>query len=213
MSNRDCVFLLIFLAFFGGETSVSAQLAALQILVFDYTGLSALSLREFTTQTQVILSKDGLSAEVEDCTRATDGPCFRQERVQRRIEIRVVNKPQENHMLVGRKCLGVSFINHDGGTDASVYRELADQEAADFGLPREVVLAYAAAHEAGHLLLGEQAHTLHGLMKAHWGAEEFRAMTQSRLHFSSEQKRELTHRYGRSLAAETDAEPGIATRH
>ena len=198
MSNRDCVLLLIFLAFFGDETSVSAQLAALQVLVFDYTGLSAPSLREFTTQTKVILSNEGLSAEVEDCTRATDGPCFSQERVQRRIEIRVVNKAQENHMLVGGKCLGVSFINHDGGIDASVYRELADQEAADFGLPREVVLAYAAAHEAGHLLLGE-AHTPNGLMKAHWGTEEFQAISQRRLTFSSDQRRELTRRYGRSL--------------
>jgi hypothetical protein len=213
MSNRDCLFLLIFLAFFGDATSVSAQLAALHVLVFDFTGLSAPSLREFTTQTQAILSDEGLSAEVEDCTRATAGPCFSQERVQRRIEIRIVNKPPGNHMLVGGKCLGVSFINHDGGIFASVYRELADQEAVDFGLPREVVLAYGAAHEAGHLLLGEQAHTLHGLMKAHWGTEEFRAISRGRLHFSSEQGRELTRRYGSSLGAETDAEFGIATRH
>jgi hypothetical protein len=212
MSNRDCVFLLIFLAFFGDAASVSAQLAALRVLVFDYTGLSAPSLREFTTQTQVILSHEGLSAQVEDCTRTTEGPCFSQERAQRRIEIRVVNKSQENHMLVDRKCLGVSFINHDGGTSASVYRDLADQEAADFGLSREVVLAYAAAHEAGHLPLGEQAHTLHGLMKARWATEEFRAISQRRLHFSPEQRRELTRRYGRSLAAETDAEFGIGTR-
>jgi hypothetical protein len=213
MSNRDCVFLLIFLAFFGDETSASAQLAAIQVLVFDYTGLSAPSLREFTTQTQVILSNEGLSAEVEDCTRATEGPCFSQERVQRRIEIRVLINAQENHMLVGRKCLGVSFINRDGGSSASVYRELADQEAADFGLPREVVLAYAATHEAGHLLLGEQAHTPHGLMKARWETEEFRAISQRRLHFSSEQRRELTRRYGRSIAVETDADFGMATRH
>jgi len=211
MSNRDCVFLLIFLAFFGDETSVAGQLAALRVLVFDYTGLNAPSLREFTTQTQVILSNEGLSAEVEDCTRATDGPCFSQDRAQRRIEIRVVNKPQENHMLVGGNCLGVSFINHDGGISASVYREQADQEAANFGLPRGVVLAYAAAHEAGHLLLGEQAHTLYGLMKARWGTEEFRAISQRRLHFNSEQRRELTRRYGRSLAGETDAEFGVAT--
>jgi len=193
------VFHRFFISHRGGYVIVNPRSsAALQVLVFDYTGLSAPSLREFTRQTQVILSNEGLSAEVEDCTRATDGPCFSQDRVQRRIEIRVVNQAQENHTLVGSKCLGVSFINHDGGTSASVYRELADQEAADFGLPREVVLAYAAAHEAGHLLLGE-AHTPNGLMKAHWGTEEFQAISQRRLTFSSDQRRELTRRYGRSL--------------
>jgi hypothetical protein len=212
MSNRGCLLLLIFLALASDANSVSAQAPTLQVQVYDYTGLSASSLQKLMKRTQIILSGAGVSVEVDECTRATEGPCVVQERALRRIVIRVFDKSPKNQTNVRWPRLGESFISHEGGSCASVYRELADQEAADFGLPQEVVLAYVAAHEAGHLLLGEHAHTLHGLMKAHWDTEDFRAMTQSRLHFSSEQTRELTRRYGGSRPAEMGAGLVVATR-
>ena len=59
-----------------------------------------------------------------------------------------------------------------------------------------LVLSYAAAHEAGHLLLGDEAHTPQGLLKADWETDDFRAMAQNRFHFSAEQTWELKRRYG-----------------
>jgi hypothetical protein len=62
------------------------------------------------------------------------------------------------------------------------------------------VLAHAAAHEVGHLLLGTQAHTSEGLMKANWVRSDFMAMDQDRCHFTVEQARMLANRYGTPAA-------------
>jgi hypothetical protein len=72
--------------------------------------------------------------------------------------------------------------------------------------------AYAAAHEIGHLLLGE-AHSSRGLMKATWGTGNFEAMAQNRFHFSPEQTRELSDRYGSSHRPEAGADKDLAVRH
>jgi hypothetical protein len=107
--------------------------------------------------------------------------------------------------------LGMSVADHDGGTYATVYLKPAEEKASDASIPRIVVLAYAAAHEVGHLLLGE-AHCPQGLMKAIWNMNGFQAMAQNNLHFSSEQARELTNRYGTAHQAEAGAAAAVAVR-
>jgi hypothetical protein len=49
------------------------------------------------------------------------------------------------------------------------------------------VLGLGAAHELGHLLLGESAHTPSGLMKAKWGKDELKHWYGGKLSFTSEQ--------------------------
>jgi hypothetical protein len=78
--------------------------------------------------------------------------------------------------------------------------------------PWITVLAYAAAHEVGHLLLGDQAHTPQGLMKASWDNQDFGAMTQGGLHFSLEQTRELATRYGAAHPVEAGATTALPVR-
>ena len=99
----------------------------------------------------------------------------------------------------------MSVAGHDGGTYATVFLKPAEEKASDANLPRTIVLAYAAAHEVGHLLLGDQAHTPQGLMKATWDTNDFQAMAQNDFHFSPEQTRELTSRYGTAHQAEAGA--------
>jgi hypothetical protein len=71
--------------------------------------------------------------------------------------IRVVAGGPRNRKNVRRQDLGRSIVNHDGGTYATVFLKPVGDEAAETNLPRILVLAYAAAHEVGHLLLGEEA--------------------------------------------------------
>jgi hypothetical protein len=92
--------------------------------------------------------------------------------------------------------LGQSFADNKGGTYASVFLASVQDQAAEANVPWITVLAYAAVHEIGHLLLGNQTHTLRGLMKANWGREDYAGMDQNRCHFSSEQILQLTLRYG-----------------
>jgi hypothetical protein len=95
-----------------------------------------------------------------------------------------------------REPLGQSYADHRGGTMASIFLAPARDQAAAANVPWVLVLSYAAAHEVGHLLLGDRAHTSRGLMRAHWDRGDYMAMSQNRLHFTNEQALILADRYG-----------------
>ncbi len=213
MANRGCYFLLLFLALVSEAKSVSAQAAALQVQVYDYAGLSPAALHAFIIQTQEILTGAGISVEVDACARGVSRPCEGRRGSFRQVVVRVVAGPPIDSSRARRQHLGQSIATHDGGTYASVFLELAEEEAAVANLPRILVLSYAAAHEVGHLLLGDEAHTPQGLMKADWEADDFRAMAQNRFHFSAEQSRELNRRFGAGRPAGIGADTSIAVRH
>ena len=180
--------------------------------MYDYTGLRPAALHAFITRTQEILTGAGISVEVDACPRGVSTPCESRRGSIRQVVIRVVAKAPRNSNQFRRQHLGQSIATHDGGTYASVFLELAEEEATETNLPRILVLSYAAAHEVGHLLLGDEAHTPQGLMKADWETDDFRAMAQNRFHFIAEQARELNRRYGAGRSAGTGADTSIAAR-
>jgi hypothetical protein len=213
MANRGCYLLLLLLAQVSDAKSVFGQAAALQVQVYDYTGLSRAALHTFATQTQAILTGAGISVEVDACERGASRPCEGRRGSFRQVVVRVVAGPPRDRNRARWQHLGQSIATHDGGTYASVFLELAEEEAAGANLPRILVLSYAAAHEVGHLLLGDEAHTPQGLMKADWETDDFQAMAQNRLHFSAEQTRELKRRFGAGRATGAGADTSIAARH
>jgi hypothetical protein len=112
--------------------------------------------------------------------------------------IRVVTGTARKIRNVFRAPLGLSFADREGETFASVFLERIQDEAAEAYFSWVIVLGYAASHEVEHLLLGNQAHTPQGLMKAYWDRHDDLQMSQNRCHFSDEQVQELTRRYGSS---------------
>jgi len=212
MSNRGCLLLLLLLTLAGNANAVSAQTSALQVQVYDYAGLNPATLHQFIARTQEILANSGVSLEVDVCARSASS-CESHSGSSRQILIRVVADSGKNMKNVRREKLGMSVAGHDGGTYGTVFLKPAEEEASDANLPWTIVLAYAAAHEIGHLLLGDQAHTGQGLMRATWGIGDFAAMAQNRLHFTAEQTRELTDRYGSSRRPEAGADTELAGRH
>jgi hypothetical protein len=74
MKNRGCFLLIPLLVLAGNAKTVSAQTSALQVQVYDYTGLSPAALHEFTARTQEILASSGVSAEVDACAKGAV-PC------------------------------------------------------------------------------------------------------------------------------------------
>ena len=150
------------------------------------------------------------SREVDACP-ARGASCESHTEGSRQVVLRVVADTSKN-MQNARWELGMSVADRDGGTYATVYLKPAAEKASDADLPWIVVLSYAAAHEIGHLLSGE-AHCPKGLMKAIWNVKDFQAMAQNNLHFSSEQSRELTSRYGIAHRAGVGAHTELAVRH
>jgi hypothetical protein len=211
MKNRGCYLLLLLLTLAGNANTVSAQTSAIQVQVYDYTGLSPVAFHELVTRTQDILARSGVSLEVDACARGA-AACESHSGSFRQIVIRVIADTPKGMKNIRLEKLGQSVAGRDGGTYATVFLRPAEEKASDANLPRIVVLAYAAAHEIGHLLLGD-AHSPQGLMKATWGANDFLAMSQNDLHFSPDQARKLTSRYGAPRQAEVGADTELAVRH
>jgi hypothetical protein len=76
------------------------------------------------------------------------------------------------------------------------------------------ILGHVMAHEVGHLLLNQQVHSAHGIMRGDWNIADFRDMTGGMLLFTPEQAESLradVHRRNaqreiRDLAADESAE-------
>jgi hypothetical protein len=208
MKNRGCFLPLLLLTLAGNANTVSAQTSALQVQVYDYTGLSPAAFHAFVARTQEILAGSGVSLEVDACASGA-AACESHSGISRQIVLRVIADTSKSMKNVHPETLGQSVADQDGGTYATLFLRPAEEKAHDANLPRIVVLAYAAAHEIGHLLLGE-AHSPQGLMKAAWSANDFLAMSQKDLHFSPEQASKLTSHYGAPRQVYVDANTELA---
>jgi hypothetical protein len=192
---------------------VSAQAVALQVRVYDYSGLSPAALHAFVTSTERILTDSGISVEVDACPKGGATPCESRQGSSKQVTVRVVAAAPKSYKDDRWQHLGCSIADRDGGTYATVFLDLVEDEGANTSLPRMLILAYAAAHEVGHLLLGDDAHTSEGLMKAHWESADFQAIAQNRLHFSRKQAEELKRRYGTGRSIDMSTHTSTAARH
>jgi hypothetical protein len=203
MSSRGCLILALLVL----ASELSAQTVAVEIHVYDQAGLQPPTFQKLVTQTQKILAETGLSIQVKACERSLSIVCESQTDKTRYLVVRVVAGGPKKMKNVRRSPLGQSFTDADGGKYASVFLERVQDEAAFSNIPWITVLAYATAHEIGHLLLGNQAHTPRGLMKATWDRIDYEAMNQNYLHFSEETVRQLRSRYGSAGTAVVSPEP------
>jgi hypothetical protein len=188
MKNRCCLLALVLLL----PLNVVAQSPAIILQIYDYAGLQASTLQAFAHRTHDILLETSLSIEINVCT-ATG--CDQPPTSSRILVLRVVRSSRSKMNNARQRPLGQSFADRSGGTYALLFLKQVQEEAAEANVPWLTVLAYAAAHEIGHLLLG-QTHSQRGLMKAYWDQRDFQAMNQNWLHFSAEQLKERAVKYG-----------------
>src|SRR5262249_29765656 len=172
-----------------------AQSAAVELQIYDYAQLQGAALEAFVARTHEIMSSAGVSLRITVCSRTMPDLCTATTASGRTLILRIARGSAPKMRNVRQPPLGQSFAERSEGTYAVVFLEQVQQEADEADVPWLIVLAYAAAHEVGHLLLG-QAHSPRGLMKAHWDERDFQAMNQNWLHFSKGELRELAARYG-----------------
>ena len=113
---------------------------------------------------------------------------------QEALNVRIISGNAKTMRDARRPPLGQAFADHMDGGYATIFVGAVQDEAAAANIPWVVVLAHAAAHEAGHSLLGNLAHTQRGLMRENWDRTDYQAMNQNRLHFTGGQARRLNYR-------------------
>jgi hypothetical protein len=102
--------------------------------------------------------------------------------------IHVVLLPLESGNLrrIADTVMGAAVWTPLGNGVAYVYYRRVETHAALHHAPPERVLAYAMAHELGHLL-GPGGHSSSGVMRACWRESEFRQAAQGLLGFTSKE--------------------------
>jgi hypothetical protein len=79
----------------------------------------------------------------------------------------------------------------DVGESAGVYYPAVVRLAAHYNVDAARIIGAAIVHEVGHLILGANAHSPRGVMRADWGKEQFALIGSGELSFAPDQARRL----------------------
>lgn len=181
--------------------------ATLEIHIHNDAGLQPAVLDQLMSHVQVILTSAGASVEVRNCHGKDDPWCQQPSAGAKVLYLRIL--PGEGPKIENMRnpALGASVADETGGAYGSIFLSTIKDQAHSANVPWNVVAAFATAHEIGHLLLGPDAHTRNGVMKAAWDAKDMSAMYQNGVHFTREQQQLIANCCGERPRAE------VATAH
>jgi len=160
-----------------------AEERTLTIIVHDYAGLPDATLRELEKTTTAVLRRTGAQVDWVVCTgrqvRSRPALCdakLESGRAVLRIVDRHPGKPAGEGDPLGSAEVKEGYV--------TLFAAEIRRAAAEYRLPVSSVMAYAAVHEIGHLLLGPE-HSRRGIMTAVWDKGDYRRMIQRSLVFSN----------------------------
>jgi hypothetical protein len=156
----------------------------LTVRIYDRAGVPPAALAAAEAAATRVLSSMGVDTSWAECpTGAEDDRCGAAAAPRQLMVIVLPHAPSQ----AGRSAcvLGLSVLDHGEGTLAYIFydRVLAlsteSREACS-----SAVLGHVLAHEIGHLLLGANAHSTAGIMKAQWFTGDLHRIAQGGLLFT-----------------------------
>jgi hypothetical protein len=162
---------------------------ALTLRVVNEGGIPLAPLALARKETTAIFDHSGIDLLWLDCLsgRAEGGPANPCNRDLAPAEywMRIVTRKPST---ASRDMLGFTESDDNLGIrSAGVYYPAAVALAGQSPARAGEILAAAIAHEIGHLLLGEPAHSPSGIMCAQWSPPQFERIAASGLHFTADQ--------------------------
>ena len=114
------------------------------------------------------------------CQRPADSP---------RFDLSIVPRYMAIRASIPDTTLGFTSLTKEGerASVASLFYDNIKEEAQRNGGSLFRILAYAMAHELGHLLLRTSGHASTGIMRARWTPEDFRQIACGQLLFTPQQ--------------------------
>jgi hypothetical protein len=156
------------------------------VLVHDGTGISKAMLNDTETEAARIFRAAGIAVVWLDCS----GPYGRVEAACHRTPgpdqfvLHIVAMGKTSSDLV----FGLAFLDEGGaGKYSDVFLDRIEQASRDSGADLSRLLGTVAAHELGHLLLGNHAHSYVGVMTPVWKADTLHREDMGCLLFTPEQ--------------------------
>lgn len=177
-----------FLLTAGSHTAAQASSASAQgqvsVEIYDYTHAKAALLLQAERTAAAILLKAGVETAWLACSTVGSAPtCAASDPTHLRLRI-LPDSMAKRFRSVEGDALGFAALGEQLNCDAWVFYDRVTDFAAAQGISPERLLAGVIAHELGHLLLGQNAHSSAGLMHSYWSHTELRAIECARLVFS-----------------------------
>jgi hypothetical protein len=165
----------------------SATSPMVNVLVMNYSVAPAEVLVKAQTEASRIFAQSGINFSWTYCPpnpSADSSWRCGAEPAPGEIRVRVVGHPPSN--VFQDSVFGFAIAP----TFATVYYDLAQtliKAAGEVESFLPIVLGCLIAHEIGHLLLGENQHTVSGIMQARWDIRQIQLLTKGALQFTPQQ--------------------------
>ncbi|MCU1326693.1 MAG: hypothetical protein JWN34_2063 [Bryobacterales bacterium] len=167
------------------------------IHVYDYAGIDPGELAKAEAFAARILHEVGLRTQWSNCRFSRAGTalskCAPSAGGVTHLYVRLLSEPMAGKLAASTKVLGMSLPTSPGTfpVDAYVFAGRVGVFAEEDSGPAPPLLGAAITHEVGHLLLASQAHTVTGIMSAHWGPKEKKDALRGVLTFSRRQSDQM----------------------
>ncbi len=190
--RNSCVFCFFLTSVLPGSAQPPAneevkQTPAIKVRVYNFARVSSKMLAEAESEAARILREASLEIAWLDCSPSSpDRPECQQPVGPAELSLRIIPKMFGSTTAKFQSTdLGFAPPDKEGGVMATIFYDRVERTAKGGKIFR--ILGNAIAHEFGHLLLGPDAHSKEGMMRAHWDREQLKLATEGELQFSKEQ--------------------------
>jgi hypothetical protein len=161
------------------------------VRVYNYATVSPDILTSVKNEASLIFQQAGIDTSWLDCRRALPNSPVPQQCQEplgpTDVVLRIVLEPKPVGDGLAPSGLGFAFATREGSTLATLFYNRIQQLAKQGISSAAQILAHAAAHEIGHLLLATMQHFPIGIMRANWEQEDLWRMAKGTLLFTPEQ--------------------------
>lgn len=172
------------------------------IHVHNYAGVPIKTLAEAEEVATEIFRKAGVQTRWADSVvTAENGPensCEHPARTFADIQLSIFTREMFDRDGAPNNAMGLApgsgpdrkiVYIFESNVEARFWRLMRAQGSARLYRPvsKAQILGHAIAHEIGHLLLNQQVHSAHGIMRGEWGFADFRDITEGLFLFTPQQ--------------------------
>jgi len=197
------------------QASKTGQGLRITVRVYDYAHVPPGTLRQAEEEATRIFHLARVESEWLDCPtsveEASKYPACEPPLGAMAVDLRILPQSMASRLRSSREQLGFALPSARPGRASAtwVFYHRVEELAEGKDASESQILGHAIAHEIGHLLLGPDRHSDHGIMRANWGTRDLQEAGRGQLFFTAEQgeriRAEVRARTGQSDASQVSA--------
>jgi hypothetical protein len=178
------------------ETRAAESELGISVAVYNYAAVPESTLVKAEAETHRIFAKAGIKIAWRDCDilgKRVECPSRDHSSLAADMALRILPSPMVKRLGAGDREGGLALPCPVGETvcHADIFYERAEDLARGGCADLWQILAFLAAHELGHLLLGSDSHSPGGIMRPRWDPLDCEEAAQGQVTFTPRQAEQL----------------------